>query len=276
RIAGLGLEKARLPARRPWWACLVMAGGALLFIPAADSRAFALFLTALATAGRGHHAAASGGQSYVSILGPARGAAARGERGGRGHASAGRCRRWWAGWCCSAARWPSRPGWRPRRERAAGRRIAAGERSLYRGWLRFWCCWRRCFSVLEHCPTSRVFPKKAAEEARPMAAGRTSALAFPHLVLGIAAIFVYVGVEVGLGSFLIRYGESQGIQQLSAFTRKPGARAERGHQLCAGAVRQGAAAIDTTAGFTKAVGAVLVSSYWFGSLIGRVIGIPLC
>ena len=34
-------------------------------------------------------------------------------------------------------------------------------------------------------------------------------------------------------------------------------------------------AIDTTIGFTKAVGAVLVSSYWFGSLVGRVVGIPL-
>lgn len=38
---------------------------------------------------------------------------------------------------------------------------------------------------------------------------------------------------------------------------------------------QAPAPIDTTAGFTKAVGAVLVSSYWFGSLVGRVVGIPL-
>jgi len=33
--------------------------------------------------------------------------------------------------------------------------------------------------------------------------------------------------------------------------------------------------IDTSLGFTKAVGAVLVASYWFGSLVGRVLGIPL-
>jgi FHS family L-fucose permease-like MFS transporter len=38
---------------------------------------------------------------------------------------------------------------------------------------------------------------------------------------------------------------------------------------------QSPAPIDTTVGFTKAVGAVLVASYWFGSLVGRVVGIPL-
>ena len=56
---------------------LVMAGGALLFIPAADSRAFALFLTALATLGAGITLLQVAANPYVSILGPARGAAAR-------------------------------------------------------------------------------------------------------------------------------------------------------------------------------------------------------
>ena len=104
---------------------------------------------------------------------------------------------------------------------------------------------------------------------------RTSALGFPHLVLGIAAIFVYVGVEVGLGSFLIRYGESQGITQLSGFTQSlvRGLNVATNYALVL--FGQAPSAIDTAAGFTKAVGAVLVASYWFGSLVGRVLGIPL-
>jgi FHS family L-fucose permease-like MFS transporter len=131
------------------------------------------------------------------------------------------------------------------------------------------------FFFLVKLPDIEGIPEEAAEEARPMAAGRTSALAFPHLVLGIGAIFVYVGVEVGLGSFLIRYGEAQGIQQLSGFTQS----LVRGLNVATNYVGvlfgQQPAPIDTAAGFTKAVGAVLVSSYWFGSLVGRVVGIPL-
>jgi FHS family L-fucose permease-like MFS transporter len=56
---------------------LVMAGGALLFIPAADSRAFGLFLTALAVLGAGITLLQVAANPYVSVLGPARGAAAR-------------------------------------------------------------------------------------------------------------------------------------------------------------------------------------------------------
>jgi FHS family L-fucose permease-like MFS transporter len=118
-----------------------------------------------------------------------------------------------------------------------------------------------------------------AEETAPSADGqvttRTSALSFPHLVLGVVAIFVYVGVEVGLGSFLIRYGESQGIRQLSDFTQSlvQGLNVATNYALVF--FGQEPAPIDTSGGFTKAVGAVLVSSYWFGSLVGRLVGIPL-
>ena len=107
-----------------------------------------------------------------------------------------------------------------------------------------------------------------------MTAG-TSALAFPHLVLGMVAIFVYVGVEVGLGTFLIRYGESQGIRQLSTFTQNlvQGLNVATNYALVL--FGKEPSAIDTTVGFTKAVGAVMVSSYVFGSLLGRLAGIPL-
>ncbi|RZK51280.1 MAG: MFS transporter, partial [Hymenobacter sp.] len=56
---------------------LVMAGGALLFVPAANTRTFPLFLTALAVLGAGITLLQVAANPYVSVLGPARRAAAR-------------------------------------------------------------------------------------------------------------------------------------------------------------------------------------------------------
>jgi len=58
---------------------------------------------------------------------------------------------------------------------------------------------------------------------------------YRHTVLGAAGIFLYVGVEVGLASIAVNYFKSQGMSSLS------------------------------TASF-------LVSLYWFGAMIGRLLG----
>jgi FHS family L-fucose permease-like MFS transporter len=253
---------------------LVMAGGALLFIPAADSRAFALFLTALAVLGAGITLLQVAANPYVSVLGPARGAAARVSVVGVANNFGGSLSPLvgalvlFGGSVTLKARLAALP---------LAERLAEESQLVktpYLGLAAFLVVLAGVFFFLK-LPDIDSIPEEQAEEARPLAAARTSALSFPHLVLGIGAIFVYVGVEVGLGSFLIRYGESQGITQLSAFTQS----LVRGLNVAtnfAGALfGQSPAPIDTTAGFTKAVGAVLVSSYWFGSLLGRVVGIPL-
>lgn len=254
---------------------LVMAVGALLFIPAADSRAFALFLTALATLGAGVTLLQVAANPYVSILGPARGAAARVSVVGVANNFGGSLSPLVGGLVLfgGSVALKARLAALPLQERLAEEsQLVKGP---YIGLAVFLVLLAALFFFLVKLPDIEGIPEEAAEEARPMAAGRTSALSFPHLVLGVVAIFVYVGVEVGLGSFLIRYGEAQGIQQLSSFTQS----LVRGLNLATNYVGvlfgQQPAPIDTAAGFTKAVGAVLVSSYWFGSLIGRVVGIPL-
>ncbi|MFC6223752.1 sugar MFS transporter [Hymenobacter artigasi] len=254
---------------------LVMAGGALLFIPAADSRAFALFLTALATLGAGITLLQVAANPYVSILGPARNAAARVSIVGVANNFGGALSPLVGGLVLfgGSVALKARLAALPLTERLAEEsQLVKGP---YIGLAVFLVLLAALFFFLVKLPDIEGIPEEAAEEARPMAAGRTSALAFPHLVLGIAAIFVYVGVEVGLGSFLIRYGESQGIRQLSAFTQSlvQGLNVATNYALVL--FGKEPSAIDTTVGFTKAVGAVLVSSYWFGSLIGRVVGIPL-
>jgi FHS family L-fucose permease-like MFS transporter len=66
---------------------------------------------------------------------------------------------------------------------------------------------------------------------------KRSAASFPHLVLGAIAIFVYVGGEVSIGSFLINFlGEPQ------------------------------------IAGLTHEAAARYVSLYWGGAMVGRFIG----
>ena len=49
--------------------------------------------------------------------------------------------------------------------------------------------------------------------------GSKSILQYPHLLLGVVALFFYVGAEVSLGSFMIRYGQSLSIP---GFTEKAG------------------------------------------------------
>ena len=254
---------------------LVMAGGALLFIPAANSRAFALFLTALATLGAGITLLQVAANPYVSILGPARGAAARVSVVGVANNFGGALSPLVGGLVLfgGSVALKARLAALPLAERLAEEsQLVKGP---YVGLAVFLVLLAALFFFLVKLPDIEGIPEEAAEEARPMAAERTSALTFPHLVLGIGAIFVYVGVEVGLGSFLIRYGESQGIRQLSAFTQSlvQGLNVATNYALVL--FGKEPSAIDTTIGFTKAVGAVLVSSYWFGSLVGRVVGIPL-
>lgn len=69
---------------------------------------------------------------------------------------------------------------------------------------------------------------------------KKSAWNFPHLVFGVIAIFMYVGGEVAIGSYLINYFKQPEI-----------------------------------AGLTEESGAVFVSYYWGGAMVGRFLGSAL-
>jgi len=76
-----------------------------------------------------------------------------------------------------------------------------------------------------------------ADDGQPAVDGKGGAMAYRHLVLGAVAIFVYVGAEVSIGSFLINFlGEGN------------------------------------IAGLSHADAAHYVSLYWGGALVGRFIG----
>ncbi|SFB76286.1 L-fucose:H+ symporter permease [Massilia yuzhufengensis] len=76
-----------------------------------------------------------------------------------------------------------------------------------------------------------------ADDGKPALDGKGGAMAYRHLVLGAVAIFLYVGAEVSIGSFLINFlGEGN------------------------------------IAGLSHADAAQYVSLYWGGALVGRFIG----
>src|ERR1700745_4313046 len=69
---------------------------------------------------------------------------------------------------------------------------------------------------------------------------KTSLWKYPHLVLGAIGIFVYVGAEVSIGSFLVNYFSQRDIGNIS-----------------------------------EKVAAGFVSLYWLGAMVGRFIGSAL-
>ena len=88
-------------------------------------------------------------------------------------------------------------------------------------------------------------PAFRENEAPPPMAGRTesrlrSAMRHPHLLFGIVAIFLYVGAEVSIGSFMVNYVTLPGIGNIS-----------------------------------PAKAANYVAYYWGGAMIGRFIGAGL-
>jgi FHS family L-fucose permease-like MFS transporter len=258
---------------------LIMAGGALLFVPAADSRAFGLFLTALSVLGAGITLLQVAANPYVSVLGSPRGAAARVSIVGVANNFGGSLSPLVGGLILfgGSVALKARLAALPLSQRLSEEsQLVKGP---YIGLAVFLVVLAGVFFFLVKLPEIEGMQDdestEGATEGRQVLTNRESALGFPHLVMGVVAIFLYVGVEVGLGSFLIRYGESQGIQQLSDFTQSlvRGLNVATNYALVL--FGQEPSPIDTTAGFTKAVGAVLVSSYWFGSLVGRLVGIPL-
>ena len=255
---------------------LVMAGGALLFIPAADARAFGLFLAALALLGSGMTLLQVAANPYVSVLGPARRAAVRVSTVGVANNLGGTLSPLLGGLVLFG-------GSAVLRARVEGLPLAQrldAEAQLVKGpyvGLAVVLAALALVFFLIRLPVVEALPDEdRTPGAQPLALGRTSALSFPHLRLGVLAIFLYVGVEVGLGSYLIFYGQSLGIEQLSGFTKSMMHGLDVvGNFIMTHTGQPPARPINTAEGFTLVVLASVVALYWLGSLVGRLAGIPL-
>ena len=96
--------------------------------------------------------------------------------------------------------------------------------------------------------------------------GSGSVLSDRRLLAGAAGIFVYVGAEVALGSYMVNYGLHLGVQNMidsTPFLHKMAS-------LAASIKGQTVAGMDP-----KAQLGVLLTFYWGGAMVGRFIGAAL-
>ena len=234
--AGLVIEKIGYK-RTMVVGLLIMAVGALLFVPAANAPSFELFLAALIVLAAGVTALQVAANPYVTVLGPARTASSRLNLT-QAFNSLGTTIAPYVGGMLILAAAPLSSGELDKLSAAARQAYRLQEASTvkipYIGIA-------VALTALALAIAMFNLPKiETTREFRPM--GETDAAARDlwkqrQLVLGALAIFLYVGAEVAIGSFLINYFTQPNIGNMT---------------------------VKAAAG--------LVSLYWFSAMIGRFIG----
>ena len=215
---------------------LTMALGAILFIPAADLPSFPVFLLALIFLGAGMAALQVAANPYVAVLGPAQTASSRLNLS-QAFNSLG------------TTIGPPLGGYLILRsaekivENTSGMTPAAlhAYRVHQAATVKFpYLIFTLVLVLLSLAIGLYKFPRiDTTKDFRPMKGGekQTSIWRYRHVVLGAVGIFVYVGAEVSIGSFLINYFGQKDI-----------------------------------AGLTAEAAAFYLPFYWGGAMIGRFIG----
>lgn len=198
-------------------ALVIMAFGALLFIPAAITRTYLLFLSGLFIMGSGLAILQTASNPYVTIVGPAESAAKR-------ISIMGICNK------LAGAIAPILIGFFLQLEKADELQsdianLTSAERinELNEMALRVIPPYIGIIAVLlllalwvYKSSLPEVDTDEEDESLSNTNAGKTSVFEFPHVILGVITLFVYVGVEVIAADSIISYGASQGIALTTA------------------------------------------------------------
>lgn len=189
---------------------LVMAVGTLIFVPAAHSRTYGLFLLGLFVMGTGLAILQTASNPYITILGPTETAARRISIMGICNKVAGVVAP------LILAYYILSDG---DTFVASLAQLDGGARSLALDILASrviapYLVMSGVLIVLALFVRFSPLPEVEAEpdgEAGAEVEGKTNIFQFPHLILGVVALFFYVGAEVVAGDTIIRYGISLGI-----------------------------------------------------------------
>jgi len=195
----------------------IMAAGSLIFIPAAMTRTFSLFLLGLFVEGTGLALLQTASNPYITIIGPRESAARRISIMGIANKLAGaiapivlasiilKDSHLLEEKLAMAADAVSRAVLLDElAERVIMPYIVMAVILVFLGLL------------LKFAHLPEVDTDAEDEEAGVTNVKKTSIWQFPHLLLGVVALFFYVGVEVIAGDSIIRYGQSIGIAMDSA------------------------------------------------------------
>jgi MFS transporter, FHS family, L-fucose permease len=216
---------------------LVMALGALLFVPAANVPSFELFLAALIVLAAGVTALQVAANPYVTVLGPARTASSRLNLTQAFNSLGTTIAPYVGGMLILAAA----PLSSPQLQQLTAPALLAYRQQEASSVKMPYIGIALALTALALAIAMFNLPKiEATREFRPMGnADEAAASLWKHrqLVLGALGIFLYVGAEVAIGSFLINYFTQPEIGNLT---------------------------VKAAAG--------LVSLYWFCAMVGRFIG----
>ena len=190
---------------------LLIAAGALVFIPAALTRTYAFFLAGLFVQGMGLAILQTASNPYVVVLGPAESAARRISIMGIFNKSGGAIASLALGVIAlkNADQLKARLA-----TMGTAEKVPLLNELASRVILPYICIMVSLIilAVLTYRSTLPEIDTEHEDESTALAnSGKTSAFQFPNLVLGIIALFLYVGAEVIAGDSIIGYGASQHI-----------------------------------------------------------------
>jgi MFS transporter, FHS family, L-fucose permease len=192
----------------------IMAVGAIIFVPAANTRNFNVFLSGLFIIGTGLALLQTAANPYASVLGPIESAATRISIMGICNKTAGFLSIWIFGKIAleNSDELVARLKTLPALEKAAELDQLASR--VINPYIIISCV----LLILAVAILFSSLPEiKEEVEDKPVAdnfqkSTKTSVFQFPHLLLGVLALFLYVGVEVIAMETVINYGQSLGIE----------------------------------------------------------------
>jgi len=195
----------------------VMAAGSLIFIPAAMSRTFSLFLIGLFVEGTGLALLQTASNPYITIIGPRESAAKRISIMGIANKFAGAI----APIILASIILKDSKILEEKLAQAADAATRAGlldelAARVIMPYIVMSIILVLLGLLLRFANLPDVDTDAEDETSGESNAKKTSIWQFPHLLLGVMALFFYVGVEVIAGDTIIRYGQSIGISMDSA------------------------------------------------------------
>lgn len=195
----------------------VMAVGALIFIPAAMTRTFSLFLTGLFVEGAGMALLQTASNPYITIIGPRESAAKRISIMGIANKFAGAI----APIILASIILKDAKILESQLSQAAdslARAVILDEMAnrVIMPYIVMAVILVILGLIIRFAHLPEIDTDAEDEGTGELNAAKTSIWQFPHLILGVVALFFYVGVEVIAGDTIIRYGQSLGIAMDSA------------------------------------------------------------